>query len=75
MSLLSSDHVTDYRVTPDVLESPLLISCLPANLNAAALLFADRWDKSTNVQTVSFLGPGLEYYRSDIGIELLAAGT
>jgi len=60
-----------YRVIPESLATPLLISYLPTNLQAAANLFAGQSGQNPKLAKLSFFGPGLKYYRNICKVEFM----
>lgn len=63
----------DQRIVPELMHSPILVTHFPGSLEDAAQLFADRSVSEGRFNQVSFSGPGLVYYNSDVKVEFLRA--
>ncbi|MGJ5813136.1 hypothetical protein [Paludibaculum fermentans] len=61
----------DYRVIPESLATPLLISNLPTNLAAAAKLFDGQPAEIPQLTRFTLTGPGLAYYRPSAHVQFL----
>ncbi len=61
----------NYRVIPESLATPLLISYLPTNLKATANLLAGDSARNPKLARFTFFGPGLKFYGNICKVEFM----